>query len=101
MNSFQKITLTVATVILILTLIVLGVLIYNSRNSELFPPELSNCPDYFEMRQHQGLDACYNVHGLGSGSKDQCEWFMPSDNIKAKKDFIKKCGLTWDGLNEM
>jgi len=101
MNSFQKIVLTVAIVILILALIVLGVLIYNSRNSELFPPELSNCPDYFEMRQNQGIDMCYNVHGLGSGDKGQCTWFMPSDNTQAKKDYVKACGLTWDGLNEM
>ena len=101
MNSFQKIVLTVAIVILILALIILGVLIYNSRNSELFPPELSNCPDYFEMRQNQGIDMCYNVHGLGSGDKDMCSWFMPSDNTKAKKDYVKACGLTWDGLNEM
>ena len=101
MNSFQKITLTVASVILILTLIILGVIIYNSRNSELFPPVLGNCPDYFEMRQKQGLDTCYNVHHLGNGNRRQCEWFIPSDNIKAKKDFVKKCGLTWDGLEQL
>ena len=53
------------------------------------------------MRQNQGIDMCYNVHGLGSGDKDQCTWFMPSDNTQAKKDYVKACGLTWDGLNEM
>ena len=53
------------------------------------------------MRQYKGLDAFYNFHGLGNGDKQQCELFMPSNNIKAKKDFVKKCGLTWDGLNEM
>ena len=100
-SSFQKITLTVATVILILTLVVLGILIYNSRNSELFPPDMNQCPDYFEMRQNQGKEMCYNVKGLGNGDKDNCTWFMPTNDIKAKKAFVSECGVTWDGLNEM
>lgn len=101
MDGFQKTVLGVALIILSITLIALGVMIFNSRNSDAYPPELSNCPDYFEMRQNKGEDMCYNIHGLGNGDQDACLWFKPTDNIKTMKKFTKECKLTWDGLDQM
>lgn len=101
MNGFQKTVLTIAIVILILSLIVLGVLIYNSRNSDAFPPEVGNCPDYFELKENNGKEMCFNVHGLGSGDSANCTWFEPTMDIKAQKEFAKACGLTWDGVTNL
>ena len=50
--TFQRVVVTIAIVILILSLVVLGVLIYNSRNEDQFPPEIGNCPDYFVMEEN-------------------------------------------------
>ena len=49
--TFKSVVVTIAIVILILSLIVLGIIIYNSRNNDQFPPEIGNCPDYFVMKQ--------------------------------------------------
>ncbi len=101
MNGFQKTVLIVAIVILMLALIVLGVLIYNSRNSDAYPPDIGNCPDYFELRQNQGKEMCFNVHGLGNGDSASCTWFEPTNNVKAEKAFAEACGLTWDGVTNL
>ena len=96
--TFQRVVVTIAIVILILSLVVLGVLIYNSRNEDQFPPEIGNCPDYFVMKENQGTEMCFNHHNLGNKSEG-CEWFDPKDATKKdKKDFAKQCGLTWDGI---
>lgn len=49
--SFQRVVVTIAIVILILSLIVLGIVIFNARNKDQYPPEMGNCPDYFVMKQ--------------------------------------------------
>ena len=102
--TFQTIVVTIAIIILILSLVVLGVVIYNSRNKDQYPPEISNCPDYFVMKEKSGgdlgvpVEMCYNQHNLGNHS-DGCEWFDPKDaTSKIKKAYAKKCGVTWDGI---
>ena len=103
--TFQTIVVTIAIVILILSLVVLGVVIYNSRNEDQFPPEISNCPDYFVMKQKGGdsdmgvpIDMCFNQHNLGNKSEG-CDWFDPNDATRKEKQAdAKQCGLTWDGI---
>jgi len=102
--TFQKIVITIAIVILILSLIVLGVIIYNSRNNEQYPPEIGNCPDYFTIESKDGdmggtpTEMCHNEHNLGNHSND-CEWFDPKDVTKKERlAFAKRCGVTWDGV---
>ena len=95
--SFQKVVLTIAIVILILCLIVLAILMWNSKNELAFPPEIGTCPDYFIMKDHEGKDSCYNEKGLGNGSSD-CLWGTFGDTKKDKKEWAESCGLTWDGI---
>lgn len=103
--TFQKVVITIAIVILILSLIVLGIIIYNSRNKDQYPPEIGTCPDYFTMKQKEGRDTggvttemCYNEHNLGNHSTG-CEWFDPKEATrKERQAFAKQCGVTWDGV---
>ena len=44
---FQKIVLTIAAVILIITLAIIGLLLFNQHSTAQWPPEVSSCPDYF------------------------------------------------------
>ena len=99
--SFQSIVLTIATIILIICLIVLGILMWNSRNElSAFPPEIGNCPDYFVMKEHNGKDMCYNEKGLGNGG-DDCMWGDFGNTKRDKKEWAESCGLTWDGVTNM
>jgi len=104
--TFQSVVVTIAIVILILSLIVLGVIIYNSRNKDQFPPEIGNCPDYFVMKQKSAggdmggvsTEMCYNQHNLGNKSEG-CEWFDPKDATKNERlAYAQQCGVTWDGV---
>jgi hypothetical protein len=104
--TFQRVVVTIAIVILILSLIVLGIVIYNSRNEDQYPPELGNCPDYYIMKQKgEGGDmdgvtteSCYNQHNLGIKSQE-CEWFDPNEKTnKERRAYAKKCRVTWDGI---
>ena len=103
--TFQSIVVTIAIVILILSLVVLGVVIYNSRNEDQYPPEIGNCPDYYIMKQKAGEDMngvttemCYNEHNLGNKSQG-CEWFDPKEATdKERRAYAKQCGVTWDGV---
>ena len=61
---FQKTVLIVATVILVLSLIFIGIMIYNSgKSDEIYPPVSATCPDYWLDVSGVG---CKNVHNLGS-----------------------------------
>lgn len=105
--NFQKITLTVASVLLILFLLTIGLLLYRSVSNVKFPPEYSECPDYWTVT---GKDKCKNemtgeyVNGptdLGevdfsvskyqgkTGLKNKCEW-ANDQNPK----------VTWDGITD-
>ena len=62
--SFQKITMTIAIIFLVLMLAMIAVLLYNSASSLQFPPDIAECPDYWEVI---GDKVCKNVQNLGNG----------------------------------
>lgn len=47
--DFYGIVLTVAAIVFLLLLTLLGVLISRSSTSTVFPPTMSTCPDYWEV----------------------------------------------------
>jgi hypothetical protein len=99
--SFQKIVLTVAVVLLILSLVVIGVLLYNKNSNIKFPPESSDCPDYFKATR-KGV--CKNVNHLAV-SNPNCSTgdfsgsgYEGKHGDKRKCTWAKECGLSWDGI---
>lgn len=102
MANFQSLVLKIAGIILVITLAVMAVLIYQSRSSLRFPPTQSECPDYWTViSQNQ----CKNVHGLANGAMNDVANFQDS-KYKGRSGIIEKCkwarqygtGLTWDGI---
>ncbi len=96
-SSFQKIISYIAAFILAGTLIVIGFIVYHSKSSMKYPPEVSECPDYWETI---GPNKCRNTLKLGkcadmdfndpkyngpTGTAEKCKW-------------ANSCGLVWDGL---
>ena len=53
MDAFQKTTLVIASVILMICLVFEGVILSNKVGSQVYPPSVGNCPDYW-------LDVCGN-----------------------------------------
>jgi hypothetical protein len=111
LDSFQRTVVIIASVILILCLIVLGILIYNSTGNEEWPPEIGQCPDYFLMKERDVVEngftfhagqQCFNEHSLGKKHNTDCTWYSSYEKSKKdKKKWAQGCGLTWDGITNV
>jgi len=105
--NFQKTIITVAIVILIIMLVVIGMALSKASNSETWPPVIGECPDYWVDMSGNG-EACLNTHSLG-----RCN--IPSESNKATMNFNQNpftgengtcskykwataCQVTWDGI---
>ena len=47
--TFQKTVLIIAVIILILTLSMIGYMLWKAKGSTRYPPEISMCPDFWEV----------------------------------------------------
>jgi hypothetical protein len=105
--AFQKIVLTIAIVILIVMLVIIGITLSKSPDEENWPPIIGKCPDFWVDLVGNG-EECFNSHHLGI-----CN--IPSENNKttknfneapftgpngdcAKKKWANNCHVTWDGI---
>lgn len=108
-REFNKIVITVATVILIIMLVLLGIFLSKSLMEDSYPPVISDCPDYWDISLNSdGNKTCVDVMGINSGiGTQECNSELVSlFNIGSNNDEIncnkykwsKKCKVTWDGI---
>ncbi len=108
MSEFQNIVMIVAVVLLIISLLILAVVMWNNRFAKLYPPVLPGCPDYWapEPGTESSPSTCHNVYNLGNGSTG-CKSFShsgvnygnpTSTSNCAALDYARKCNITWDGI---
>jgi len=87
--SFQKIVLVIAIIALILTLSVIGYMMYYAAQSKTYPPTYSICPDMWDL---SGANTCTNVanysgffSNVGSFITDiSCSLLTDSTNLCSK-----------------
>lgn len=97
--TFQKIVSYIAAIILAGTLSIIGLMIYNSKTSVKYPPEVSECPDYWEST---GPNKCRNTLNVGKCDVDEIDfneakYSGPTGTVEKCK-WANSCGLVWDGL---
>jgi len=96
--NFKTLTVVVAVSVLCLILLFIGVMIERSKKNKVWPPMVSECPDYFKV---VGLEKCDNTKDLGtcSGVTDFSgpEW-QGESGMKKKKIWAQQCGVVWDGI---
>ena len=107
--SFQEILLIISTVMLCFMLLMIGVLMYNRKYSDKFPPVESSCPDYWKFVKkidnltNKEETFCENVQNLGTcpaeniKNFDDAEW-NGTDGLCNKQKWARKCDLSWDGI---
>ena len=100
--SFQKITITTALVILVFFLAVIGVLLYRATAEVNFPPEYSECPDYWTVI---GKDKCKNemTGTLSNGPQGMSADFSTDEylgkvGLKNKCEWAKRHNVVWDNI---
>ena len=108
--NFQKIVLTIATVILIIFLLIVGYMLYKNKYSSDFPPIISDCPDYWLDMSGNDLSGneisspyCYNIKNLGKGGCEKkmdfsTSFWTSNDGLCKKQKWANQCNLTWDGV---
>jgi hypothetical protein len=108
--NFQRIILICAIVLLIICLILIGMVLVNSKSTQQWPPLIGDCPDYWVDMSGNGSQ-CVNIKGLGTwvntdtmnvhkyqtvdfsispytGSSGTCEKYKWANENK----------VTWDGI---
>ena len=107
-SDFNKIVITIAIIVLLIALIVLGIFLSKAMFESAYPPVISDCPDYWDVSYNSNNDiVCKAVLRTNTG-KSGCDEYSPSlflnagsgknDIICEKQKWAKKCGITWDGV---
>jgi len=100
--NFQKSVLTISIVLLIVSLIVFGSMIYTDKS--VYPPVQAQCPDYWNsVSEGKGSSKCSNVKNLGKGTcptnmNFNSGLWTGSNGLCNKKKWAEACDLTWDGV---
>ena len=121
MNEFNLLVLNIASIVLIIALIVVGIILYYSIRDSKFPPFDNICPSYYT------LDSCGNnciAPSLNDNnlyntidndnpyknfdSNSNCTSvslaqfagpnYTEADKLCAKKKWAKECSVFWDGV---
>jgi len=101
-RTFQQTTILIASVILIICFVVIGILLYRSKYTKRFPPVVADCPDYWlDMSEGDGSH-CVNTKKLGTCNKDSMNFSGPfwtgNDGLCRKYRWARECDLTWSGI---
>lgn len=111
--SFNRIVIMVATVLLIVSLIMIGIALRNQKKTASFPPVVSDCPDFYiaeEIANSDGdLDYICKIKddylGYSPSTLNTCGEFDNSQTkykgvggLCEKKKWAVKCNRTWDGV---
>lgn len=107
METFQKIVLVTAIVVLIVALTIIGIALKYPSEKQ-WPPVVSKCPDYWEMEGPSDAPLCINTKNLGNcppvGGHDHLVMdfntpaFSGENSSCAKYSWANRCNVSWDGI---
>ncbi len=105
--NFYKFICILALVVLIVCLACIGVAMNSTSNTSIFPPNVSNCPDFYTMDNSTN---CTSTYTNTSSSDSDCKQksfdsdpytnpgMGPTSGMCAKQKWATECGVNWDGI---
>jgi len=108
--DYKKTLSIIAIVLLVICLIVVATLLSTQRSSVPWPPEVNDCPDFWEKKGENGEgvgNTCTNTRNLGD---PECEKEVDFKSISEyqgesgrcqKYLWAKKCKVSWDGITNV
>jgi len=103
MATFQKIVGYTAIFLFLILMLVIGILMMQAKKNTRFPPQIGDCPDYWQKDATTGK--CLNVQNLGINCPSPANFDTPEylgpDGKKNKCEFAKNCSIEWDGISNM
>ena len=100
--DFKKIVILIMFSFLVIIFSFLTYVLYKTKHKYVYAPEVSKCPDSFDIQNNNNKVSCYNKNKLGT-CMDKTR-FNSSDfgnSIKDKNEWATSCGLTWDGITNI
>jgi hypothetical protein len=100
MDQFKKTVLMVALTIFLGMLLIMALIIKNSYKNQIFPPEVAQCPDYWEPIQ--GSKKCKatannkGTYSQGAESKELAD-DIPTGRIE-NCNWARDNKVNWDGI---
>ena len=114
MNEFNMLVLNIAVIVFIITLVIVGIILYFSIKNAEFPPYTTTCPTYYKIDgsyctfdndtynslnypviDYPSNSSCYRVpftYFYQNGLTDD-------EIICLKNRWAKKCDVFWDGIS--
>lgn len=104
--SFQKIILSIAVFILLFSLFVVFFFIFEARGNTVFPPFVSYCPDFWNLRQDRKCFDKNHIIPEQIVNKNGCNRVMDFNEPKYqgkigmqnKYNWATRCQAPWDGI---
>ena len=101
LGNFQRIVLLLSFILLLIILLFIGYALYKSKNSQSWPPEIQNCPDYWIDISGNGA-SCVNVKNLGTCGQKKMNFnvspYTGSSGNCSKYNWATRCNISWDGV---
>lgn len=102
LGSFQKRSLIIMIIILILSLVSIYILLRETKK-EIYPPMIPECPDYWLL---DGSGNCVNKNKMGTCNNQDGNLivnfnestFQGTDSTCQKYQWANTCGVSWDGI---
>ena len=119
--TFQKKVLVISIIILIGTLVLIGYMLHKAQSTTLYPPEISMCPDFWEVvekkKDAQGMGLAQtgqllcrpnpdlgdkgNVGEYAGGDFDfNKPEYQGAKGRGAKAKWAEGLGIYWDGITD-
>ena len=105
--GFYKQVITIAIVILIVSLAVIGTILVTSSDNSVFPPTISACPDFYKKLDSGECEAMKEVYDPNVPDCETIDFSDdkylepgtgPNSGACAKKEKANECKITWDGI---
>jgi len=101
MQSFQNIVSTIAIILLIVCLIVIGIMMHYQKQEAKYPPVVPGCPDSWVSsgdlkckadKANLGKDECPKEMDFSKNN------FVGDQGMCNKYRWAKRCDVEWDGV---
>jgi len=111
MDSFQKSIIIIASIVLLVSLIILAYSIHRTIKNISFPPTITDCPDYWDVTLDSDNNIqCVNNSGINEGlgtskctniqtSQFNSNGTDPHNVLCQKYNWTKDCKIVWDGVS--
>jgi len=106
--NFQRIVLVIAIVLLIVCLVLIGIVLVNSKSAQQWPPMIGDCPDYWIDTSGNGAN-CVGINNNNIGKYKTVppttptmdfsqSPFVGSNGLCAKYNWATNKQVSWDGI---